>query len=312
MVNYDDLYASGVKSFGRVYHIDGEMGKIGVWHVLPNSTSSDLRLHHKIPTDQEMIEMLRKDDKKVILYCHGNSFDRTYSHRILLYNRLSEMDYHVMTFDYRGYGDSDGSPTEKGIVTDARTVYDHLKKILNPSKEILIWGHSMGTGVTARLAMELSVENEPPLGIILESPFNNLKDAMLSHPASISLIWMTESMVDNLLIEPLNSVGLLMTSDDRIKNITCPILIIHAQDDIILPVKLGRRLFNSALKANRTVDYIEVSKSLNFGHKFICNLEALPQIMTAFESKLVDETFKMDTVIPTSKDYKLYTKPVPE
>lgn len=68
----------------------------------------------------------------------------------MLYNVLTESNYHVFCFDYRGYGDSDGTPTEDGITKDARVVYNYVASLVG-NNMIIVWGHSMGTAVATRL-----------------------------------------------------------------------------------------------------------------------------------------------------------------
>ncbi|CAD6190053.1 unnamed protein product [Caenorhabditis auriculariae] len=264
--------------------VDERSGKIGVWHILPSSLSLHYRKNGIQPSDEEMAEQLARDDNRVILYAHGNSFDRTMEHRVHLYNVLAKLDFHIIAFDYRGYGDSEGSPTEEGIVSDTRTMYEYVKAQVG-QKTIFVWGHSMGTGVSTKVVMDLSMEGSPPRGLILESPFNNLHDAIVNHPLFIIFCWMNEFFVQNFLMKPLNRVGLHMETDARIANVTCPILILHAQDDETLPVKLGRRLRDSALTANRTVDYVEFEASRRFGHKYIHKAKELPEVVRSFIRK---------------------------
>jgi pimeloyl-ACP methyl ester carboxylesterase len=67
-----------------------------------------------------------------------------------------ELKYDVISFDYRGFGDSTGQPTEAGLVKDARFIYDWLHKLNNGQRKIYLWGHSLGTAVACQLAARLS------------------------------------------------------------------------------------------------------------------------------------------------------------
>ena len=71
-------------------------------HTLPISLAKQYRDEGREPTDKEIEETIAKGKNPVILYAHGNSFDRTINHRCMLYNVLNDMDYHVIAFDYRG------------------------------------------------------------------------------------------------------------------------------------------------------------------------------------------------------------------
>ncbi|KAK6027638.1 hypothetical protein OSTOST_06330 [Ostertagia ostertagi] len=115
-------------------------------HILPKSLSADYREKGIHPDDEEIERSLSRIEYPIVLYLHGNSFDRTIAHRVELYNLLNKLDCHVVTFDYRGYGDSDGDPSEPGLVNDSRVVYDYVKSHCKDNA-IIVWGHSMGSGL---------------------------------------------------------------------------------------------------------------------------------------------------------------------
>ena len=80
-----------------------------------------------------------------------------------------------------GYGDSTGRPSEAGVVEDAHAIHNYARKMA-PTKNVFVWGHSMGTGVASRTVAELSDAGRAPEGLVLESPFNNLRDVITHHP----------------------------------------------------------------------------------------------------------------------------------
>ncbi|CAJ0939961.1 unnamed protein product, partial [Mesorhabditis belari] len=288
MTDYENVSANNVKSTGRSFYLQGICGH----------GSLSARYHDKniIPTGEEMEESLSKEVYPVVLYAHGNSFDRTIDHRCQLYNVLNDMNYQVIAFDYRGYGDSEGTPTEEGLVADSRLVFEYLRKKVGKNL-LIIWGHSMGTGVSTKLVQDLSKESKAPDGLILESPFNNLHDAVMNHPFSFNIEqtliamgfspirWMPDTLVNLLILNPLRSVGLNMNSDQRIVDITCPIFIIHAEDDHVIPAKLGRLLRDAAKQAERDVEYLEFPSNRQFKHKFIYLADELPAHVRTFFAK---------------------------
>lgn len=77
-------------------------------------------------------------------------------------------------------------PSEDGLATDAKAIYDYAR-LKAPTKNVFIWGHSMGTGVATRAVSEFSDIGNPPSALILESPFNNLRDVIRGHPLSYPL-----------------------------------------------------------------------------------------------------------------------------
>jgi pimeloyl-ACP methyl ester carboxylesterase len=112
----------------------------------------------------------------IIIYLHGNAFDRyrydyvdlfEYKGLFFIFSSIlarrklckrlrDELKYDVITFDYRGFGDSTGEVTENGLVKDARFIYDWLYKLSNGQRKIYLWGHSLGSAVACQLAAQLS------------------------------------------------------------------------------------------------------------------------------------------------------------
>ncbi|KAH7715362.1 Protein Y97E10AL.2 [Aphelenchoides avenae] len=292
--DYANLTLHGVRSLGRNFYLEEKEAKeleagerkprLGVWHILPASLSATYAEKGTLPTELEMEELLDKGPENVVVYLHGNSFDRTTKHRCELYNVLSALGFHVLAIDYRGYGDSTGRPSEAGVVEDAHAIYNYARRMA-PTKNVFVWGHSMGTGVASRTVAELSDAGRAPEGLVLESPFNNLRDVITHHPFSTPFRWLPRWAFDAVFVNPLIRTGLVMSSDQRLVKVTCPIFIMHAQDDHIIPVKLGRKLAEVARGAGKEVDYVEFEAERQFKHKFIHRSEELPKIVTGFFNK---------------------------
>lgn len=136
-------------------------------------------------TRRELFEAsLKATTNDIVLYLHGNSASRGASHRVDLYKLLRSLNYHVITLDYRGYGDSANlSPTERGVVYDSLAVYQYITSVSkNP---VYLWGHSLGTGVATHLLSLLTDMSMPgPRALVLESPFNNIREEICAHPFS--------------------------------------------------------------------------------------------------------------------------------
>ncbi len=184
---------------------------------------------HVAGTDEQFSIELSKG-RPVVLYFGGNAANRNY--RMLEVQVLTEAGADVLIFDYRGYGDCSGEPSEEGLARDARAVWrfaTELKKI--ESRRILFYGESLGGGVAVRLASELSLNKTPPAGVILRSTFSSLTDAASSHFPFIP--------VRCLLIDR-------FPSDQRIRDVSCPLLQFHGTRDTIVPICLGQKLFAAA------------------------------------------------------------------
>jgi len=156
----------------------------------------------------------------------GNKSDRTASFR-----RLSSAGAEVVCFDYRGFGDSDGSPDEAGLAKDARAAWDFVVKSGVKPGSIVLHGESLGGAVAIRLAAELCAENTPPAGVITEATFPRM-----SSVASRQFPFVPVSLI----------LSQTFPSIERIPNVTCPLLMLHGKVDDLVPIALGRELFAAA------------------------------------------------------------------
>ncbi len=184
---------------------------------------------HVAGTDQE-IEAKLAEGRPVVLYFGGNAANRRY--RTLEVAALADAGADVLIFDYRGYGDNLGDPTEEGLARDARAVWrfaTDTKKI--EPRRIVLFGESLGGGVAIGLASELTQKKTPPTGVILRSTFSSLTDAGAYHFPWLPVRW--------LLFER-------FPSEQRIRDVTCPLLQFHGRRDTIIPLRLGKKLFAAA------------------------------------------------------------------
>ena len=137
----------------------------------------------------------------------------------------------IFGFDYGGFGDSSGKASVKYTASDARAALSHLQKSYGAELDrTLFMGISMGAAVAIRLA----AESQPPLAMALVAPFASLRDmAQLFYP--------TLTLSGRLVGNRYNSVGLV----DRIG---CPLLVLHGQEDDLVPCWQGRKLYDAARK----------------------------------------------------------------
>jgi len=165
-----------------------------------------------------------KSEEFTILFSHGNGGN--ISHRISKIAILSELGLNVFIYDYRGYGRSQGRPSESGIYLDARAAYNYLTSERGISTDkIIAYGESLGAAVTVDLAAKVELR-----ALILEGAFSRAQDmAKEIYPFMPSFL--IYSKFDSLA---------------KIKNITFPKLFIHSLSDEIIPIELARKLFNQA------------------------------------------------------------------
>ena len=161
---------------------------------------------------------------KTILIFHGNAgnlFNRVYK-----MNELNKLDVNILLISWRGFSGNKGKPTEKNLYRDADEAVKWLNNRGAISKNIILYGESLGTGV----ATELGTSNAFG-GIILESPFTSIANA--------AKIYYPYLPINIILKDRYDSIG-------KIKNITTPILIMHGKMDNIVPQQMGLELFEKA------------------------------------------------------------------
>ncbi|MEQ2232572.1 Monoacylglycerol lipase abhd12 [Ilyodon furcidens] len=262
------------------FYLEAEAGlKIGVWHTVPTRMWREAQ-----GKDGDWYVSTFNSAHPVILYLHGNAGTRGGDHRVQLYKVLSSLGYHVVTFDYRGWGDSDGSPSERGMTSDALFIYDWLKQRMEKSLPLYIWGHSLGTGVATNLVRRLCDRGSPPDALILESPFTNIREEAKSHP--FSMVYRYLPGFDWFFLDAISANNIRFASDENINHISCPVLILHAEDDSVVPFHLGKKLYNLASQSKslsgHKVQFVAFPPSLAYKHKFIYRSPELPNILSDF------------------------------
>lgn len=160
-----------------------------------------------------------------VLYCHGNS--GSLAHRIGFFRFLKRLKVDLLLFDYRGYGRSAGTPSERGLFRDVRAAYDLLTGSLGRrEEEVIVFGHSLGGAVAVELAL-----HRRPAGLVVQSSFTDLR-----------------SMARRLY--PQLPVGLLcrnqFRSIDKVGRLELPKLFVHGTGDGTVPFEMGRALYESA------------------------------------------------------------------
>lgn len=159
-----------------------------------------------------------------VLFLHGNAGN--ISHRLEKVSLLYGMGVNVFLFDYRGYGRSEGSPSESGIKLDARAAYDHLTRVWRvPADRIILYGESMGGAIAADLAASKKVK-----ALITEGAFTSIGDM-----AGIFYAFLPRFIISTKF-----------DTVSKIKNVTCPKLLIQSVDDEIVFFDMGKRLFEAA------------------------------------------------------------------
>ena len=166
------------------------------------------------------------DGQPVIVYMHGNG--GALAGRAALYRELAASGAGVLAVGYPGYGGNPGKPSEESLVDAASYNYAWLAEQGYPDARIVIAGQSLGTGPAVWLATRHNAR-----GLILEAPFTSMIDMARRRVPFFPVYWLVNDSYD--------SVG-------HIAAITMPLVWIHGEDDALIPVAMGQRLFDAAPK----------------------------------------------------------------
>ena len=151
-----------------------------------------------------------------ILYSHGNGEDLG---EILPRLRdLRDIGFNIFSYDYQGYGTSQGRPSVAGAYQDVNAAYEYLTQKLGiPANKIIVYGYSVGGGPSVDLA-----SRQPVAGLVIESSFTT-----------------AFRVVTGIPVYPFDK----FPNIDNIKNVNCPVLVIHGNADRVIPFSHGQQLF---------------------------------------------------------------------
>jgi uncharacterized protein len=166
------------------------------------------------------------DGGPTVVFCHGNAgnlrFPNVRRDRFLA---IHQTGAHLWAFDYRGYGQSKGRPTESGVYEDAVAVHSLARSHHTEGTPFVLFGRSLGGAVATYLATQV----ETPDSLILESTFTSVPD--------VCARWTNRRMADLM--------SYAFNSQERIAQLQCPLYMIHGTADRIVDHSLGEALFNS-------------------------------------------------------------------
>lgn len=193
-----------------------------------------------------------------LLYLHGNA--GSLEHRRAILPQLCELGLNVLALDYRGYGMSQGTPSEQGLYADARAAYRWLLD-RGEANEIFIYGESLGGGPACELAAAV-----PCGGLILQSTFTTMPElAMLAVPWLPARL-LLRSRFDNLA---------------KITRVSAAKLVIHGRLDDVVPFAMGERLFAAALQPKQALWLEAAAHDDVFDVEADCLLRGVERFVTA-------------------------------
>jgi hypothetical protein len=188
-----------------------------------------------------------------LLICHGNAGNLSEFDRPLHYAGLRRLGLNLLAFDYRGYGESGGVPSEQGLYRDADAAYRYLREQRGvTSDRIIVFGHSLGSAV----AMDL-VSRAPAAGLIVEGALTSVIERGQELYPFVPIRWIAGSRFGSI---------------EKVAGVRVPKLFLHAAADDVIPLAHGRRLFDAAPPPKTFIelqgghgDAFDVDSALYFG-----------------------------------------------
>ncbi|KAF9235190.1 Alpha/Beta hydrolase protein [Melanogaster broomeanus] len=222
---------------------------LGAWFIISDD------LYHSIPFPPEPTTAERTLTEALtsyptLIFFHGNTATRALPGRVQLYTAFtSRLHTNVLTIDYRGFGDSPGSPSENGLATDARAAWDWLiSNGANPD-DVLIVGHSLGTAVASALAVTLSEEAVTFKGLVLMSPFSSMYTLVDTYSVfglfpvllPLTMVPRAAELYKTFLRDRFDTLSI-------ITKVEVPMLIVHAEDDFDISHTHSDAIFDALIE----------------------------------------------------------------
>jgi fermentation-respiration switch protein FrsA (DUF1100 family) len=168
-------------------------------------------------------------EKPTILYFHGNGANA--ANRAPKLGTIRKSGFGIFYLNNRGYGGSGGKPTEENNIADAIAAYDHLTGLGVPARRIVAYGESLGSGQAVRLAAARKVA-----AVVLEAPLTSTIDVARGIYFWLPLGWIITDKYD---------------IERNIRAMTAPVLVLHGEQDAVIPVEMGKRVYKAANEPKR-------------------------------------------------------------
>ncbi|KAG7279806.1 hypothetical protein CRUP_013716 [Coryphaenoides rupestris] len=181
---------------------------LGVWHTVPDSEWKEAQ-----GKDLSWYRSALQDGSPVVIYLHG-------------------------------YGDSTGKPTEESLTTDAVWLYHWAKKHSGGSR-VILWGHSLGSGVTTNTAVRLMEQGVIVDGVILDGAFINIPSRAPLNPFVLCALSYWEA-VERFLLRDTMEKDIKFPNDENVEKMRSPLLFLHSEDDHLAGIHLARQMYETA------------------------------------------------------------------
>lgn len=205
--------------------------------------SKDLAAPSSYGLDMEEVKLVAADgvkltawykpsaNGKTIIYYHGNASNL--GGRAGKYANYTSAGFGLLALSWRGYGTSEGSPSQEGLYEDARAAVKFLIGKNIKENEMVFYGESLGTGVAVQMATEFN-----PKALILEAPYTSTAEVGQSYYPIFPVKLLLRDNYDSL---------------SKIKKVSAALLILHGDSDKVIPLEFGKKLFDAANYPKRIV-----------------------------------------------------------
>ncbi|KAG6336270.1 hypothetical protein ID866_2824 [Astraeus odoratus] len=224
---------------------------LGAWFILSDNVYQSMP-YPPPPNAAEKAIPEALTSQPTILFFHGNAATRAFYVRVRQYSGFtSRLHSNVLAIDYRGFGDSEGTPSEDGLTIDSRAAWDWLISNGARPEDIVVIGHSLGTAVASKLAVSLADEGIRFKGLALLSPFSSLYTVVDTYcvfgflPAMLplTLIPGATDLYKSFLRHKFDTLSI-------ISRVEVPLLVLHAKNDWDIPHMHSDILFDALLDSH--------------------------------------------------------------
>lgn len=183
-----------------------------------------------------------KPELPFIVYYHGNAGH--VGDRMAKISHFAAAGFGVLAVSYRGYGRSNGLPSEAGLYADARAALTHaLHKLGLEAHQVMLYGESLGTGIATQMAKDMADSGTPVAGLVLEAPYTSVARRAQEMYPFLPAAWLARDKYHSI---------------NKIAAVRCPVLIFHGERDTVIPVRHGRALLAKALEPKQGIFFPDV------------------------------------------------------
>ncbi|GMS78588.1 hypothetical protein PENTCL1PPCAC_763, partial [Pristionchus entomophagus] len=209
---------------------------LAVWHIAPKIALEAGQ--HKAP----FWKVLGKKDYRIVMYFHSRERDPPMFSsfcRMLLNDKRVEDRIQIISFDYKGFGNSSGETTQSGAIEDTLSVYYWLRRNAHPETEIHFWSHGLGAGIASATAQRLITDGEEVKSLVLEAPFYDTLTMLKSSSWIVRLY--DKILYKSFFPESLKIIDLNFNTTMSISKIDVPTLVLSGEHDDKFKTEINAR-----------------------------------------------------------------------